>query len=543
MKKIISLTITFAKESYQNLNLWNKKTGKVNKKSTFFWLLGILFLGISYISYSIIKLLIKAQRPQLFLNCYFLVTAVLLLFQMILICANVFFFSKDSEKVLYMPIKPIELLITKFNILVFMLYATEIIFCIMPFTLYGLMTHSHLSYYLWEIILLSIFPVLIVTIVSICTFLIMKFFRYIKNKQTSQFLISMVLLLIFSLMVFFAIQKGFHVDTNRLFEVNKYFLIINPSAEILANPSHIGNVLVSFSKIIFYNIVGIVIFLTVFSKGYIKEILLNMNSITKRKKKFEIKKKFSKKNRMYAYISKEIKNLIREPVFFIQCIFPILTILIMGIIAVKSFFPIFMEMAQKEGVAEIFQNITLDREILCYILIIMQVIDSISNISLTAISREGKNAILMKYIPIDLYKQFKYKNVPQVVLNVVASIVILIMVKYMMPEVEITQFIYIFIIALLINLINSYLMLIVDLRRPNLDWDTPYLVVKRSDNKIFQYVLMILNVLLLMYISNIFKEIAIEVTLIAELIIYLVIFIIIDRCVKKWKNELFNKIN
>ncbi len=50
---------------------------------------------------------------------------------------------------------------------------------------------------------------------------------------------------------------------------------------------------------------------------------------------------------------------------------------------------------------------------------------SISNISLTAISREGKNAIFSKYIPLDLYKQFLYKNVLQTILNIIVSIIVL----------------------------------------------------------------------------------------------------------------------
>lgn len=543
MRKIISLTSIFVKESYQDLNIWNKTEGKINKRSTLFWLIVILFLGISYISYSVIKLLIKVERPQLFLSCYFLMTMGILLFQTILICANVFFFSKDIEKVLYMPIKSIELLITKFNTLVCMLYATEVILCIVPFALYGLMTHSHLLYYLWEILLLAIFPVLIVLVVSSCTFIIMKIFRYIKNKQFSQFLISTILLLIFSLVIFMIMQKVLNSNENRIFEIGKYFFIINPSVEILASPTDVNSVIVSFSKILFFNIIAIALFLVIATKGYVKQILHNMNSLAKRRKKFEIKKGFHKKNKMVSYFTKEIKDLVREPVFFVQCIFPMLTLLLMGIIAINTFFPIFMKIAEQEGVSDIFQNITLNREILCYILIIMQVIDSISNISLTAISREGKNAVFMKYIPIDLYKQFKYKNLPQVLLNIVASIVILMMVKYMMPAMGMMQLICIFIIALLINLINSYLMLIVDLRRPNLDWNTPYLVVKRSDNKIFQYVFMIVNILALMYISNIFNEVAIEIALLGEFIIYFVLFVILDQCVRKWKDKLFNKIN
>ena len=86
-------------------------------------------------------------------------------------------------------------------------------------------------------------------------------------------------------------------------------------------------------------------------------------------------------------------------------------------------------------------------------------------------------------------------------------------------------------------------MLIVDLRRPNLDWNTEYAVVKKSDNKFFQYAFMIVNVLILMYIATFFKETNVMVALVAEFLIYLLVFIILDRCIKKWQSKLFNKIN
>ena len=85
-------------------------------------------------------------------------------------------------------------------------------------------------------------------------------------------------------------------------------------------------------------------------------------------------------------------------------------------------------------------------------------------------------------------------------------------------------------------------MLIVDLRRPNLDWDTAYAVTKRNDNKLFQYVFMILNVLFLLYIAKVFKEVDVQIVLISEALIFATIFIVIDRCIKKWQKKLFNKI-
>lgn len=136
MKKIISLTKVFTKEFYQNLAIFDRTKKKFNKKSIFFWMLAIIFLGVSYVSYEIIVFLKQTGQPEIFLKIYFFILAIVMALQAILVCANIFFFSKDMEKVLPMPIKPAELLVAKFNTLLSMLYVTEAMIALVPFTLY-----------------------------------------------------------------------------------------------------------------------------------------------------------------------------------------------------------------------------------------------------------------------------------------------------------------------------------------------------------------------------------------------------------------------
>ena len=187
-------------------------------------------------------------------------------------------------------------------------------------------------------------------------------------------------------------------------------------------------------------------------------------------------------------------------------------------------------------------SLNFNTEMICIILGILQCIFSLSSISLTAISREGKGAIFMKYIPISYYKQFLYKNVIQVVLNIFVSIVVLGIIYYYIPKIELIDIFLIFIISIFINLINSYLMLVVDSRKPYLNWNSEYSVVKRNDNKSFQYALTIVMILICMYLSNILKNVDVTLTLIIEIFIFMSLFIIIDRIIKNNSERLFNKI-
>lgn len=555
MKKIISLITVFIKEYYQNLPIFDTVKRKFNKKSIFFWLVAIIFFGVSYLSYDIINFLKEIGQKEIFLSAYFPILALLLAFQTILSCANVFFFSKDIEKVLHMPIKPVELLISKFATLLSMLYGTEAVFTVSPLVIYGIMTSSNFVYYLWALLIIAIFPILIAVVISIIIFIIMRFARFIRNKELFQVVISVFLIIAIFIVEFIITNNIFEVDNNKqvtenlvtfndkIQDMNQLFLIVNPTIDILTNTISIDS-LISVIKIIVYNIIGILVFILIGKSTYLKDIIKNIISTDKKNKRrlLKIKKISQSKNISKSYVTKEIKLLVRQPVFFMQCIFPVILLLISGIILVVSVLPAILKAIQDEQVMEALKNFSINTEIVCDILIVLQVLFSISNISLTAISRDGNNATFIKYIPIDLYSQFIYKNIPQFILNLLISIVVLGLFWYIIPHINLGYLLLIFAISIIINMINCYLMLIVDLRRPNIDWSTEEAVVKKSDNKIFQYTLLIANVLFLLYIANIFKGIDIIIAMLIEVFIYIVIFVILDRCVNRWKVKLFNKI-
>ena len=555
MNKVISLSKVFIKDFYQSLPIFDKEKSGFNKRSIFFWMILLLFIAITYLSHKMIKFLIEIGQERVFLDLYFLVIGIILLFQTIIICVNVFFFSKDIEKVFYMPIKPVELLVAKLATLLTMMYATEAVCAVVPFTLFGLMTQANLLFYIWELLTLAVFPILIATFISILTLIIMRSVRFIKNKNLFQFAVTFIMVAIVCVLEYVFLQtvipqnyniqeleEGVNLSEN-LQSVNNYLLIINPSANILADPASL-EAIANFAKILLINILSFAVFVLIGKFTYLKDVLKSMSTYTKKQTK-KIKEKELKKSSgiAKAYIQKDLKLLIREPIFFMQCCLPIIIVLITLLGIGYVIFPVWSQIMENEEIKNAIQSFSFNMESACPILIALQVLFSLSTLSLTAISREGKNAKVIKYIPVELYKQFLYKSFPQIVLNLCITIVALGVIWYVLPQINWVYILMLFVIATVINFINSYLMLIVDLRRPNLDWNTEYAVVKKSDNKFFQYAFMIVNVLILMYIATFFKETNVMVALVAEFLIYLLVFIILDRCIKKWQSKLFNKIN
>ena len=239
---------------------------------------------------------------------------------------------------------------------------------------------------------------------------------------------------------------------------------------------------------------------------------------------------------------KEFKSLFRNPMFFMQCVYPVLIFLVTIIIMSVILVPKLEELFNNEEFIKSIGSLSFDLSVVYLILGGIQILFMMSITSLTAISREGKQAIVMKYLPISYYKQFIYKGIPQIFINMISIIVILSLVFICIPSINVLTKIIMFILAILLNIINSYSMLIVDLIRPKLEWDTEYEVFKQNNNKIFQYAFSVIIILFLMYFNNIFKDVEINTALMITALILLILIILILFIVKKIENKLLNKI-
>lgn len=559
IKNIINLTKIFSKNSFQNPYIINKKTNKINKKSIFVWLIVILMVCVTYLSYEIVNELIKINQEILFLHGLFLLLAVIIIFQVAIACTNVYFFSKDLELILPLPIKPRDLLIAKLNTLIINTYFLEFILALFPLIVYGIYTNAGIAFYIYSVILLFIFPILLTIIISIIMMFLMKLSKFVKNKDIFQIIITLIFIILMFFLEFqvinnIVIKNNGNIATEesqvleqlnnfyeRIKKANNYFLEINYSVDLLNNANKISSIF-NLIKIIFMDFIFFIIFIFIGEKIYLKNILKNysFNNI-KKLEKINLQKKCKKLNKRISYILKEFKNLFKSPIFFMQCIYPVLMMIISLIIILIVTLPNIKAFVNSEIIGD--TNFEFKLNIFCLILSGIQIILTFSNVSITSVSREGKDAIYMKFIPVDFYKQIIYKSVPQIIINMIFILFILILIALVLPGVEFIYYIYMFIISNILNIFNSILMVIVDLQKGNMDWNSEYDVVKQNNNKLYQYVLTIFIVLLLNYFSKIFSDVNLNLACILILIILLIILIIVNKIIKINKNKLFNKIN
>ena len=565
IKKIMELSKIFIKDYFQNLYIFNNDTKKINKKSVFTWLLIISVIAVTFMSYKIINWLENRGQAILFLKVYLPIMATIFMFQAILICSSVFFFSKDLEYILPLPIKPIELLIAKFNNVISITYGMEALFLAMPLLIYGIINAKNFIYYLMMIFVLILFPIFLITIICIIMLFVMQLTKFIKNKDLFQILIVIIMSFILTSGVTYLLNSIFNSNVidieinknneteniqlnsdifyNKLDKLNNYYIVINPCINLLNN-FKLNNLSINLIKLILISTITFFIFIFLGKLLYLKNLLKNIAYINKKKNNKKIIKNKYKKNKIKkSYIKNEFKKLIKNPTFFIQCIFQYIFLICVLLLITNLIMPTIINSFKEEDVINEIGINNFALQCICTIIIIIQIIFTLGNLSLTAISREGKNAVVMKYIPVSIYKQFLWKNIPQILINTIPIIGMIAVIATNIPKISILYYWAGFLISMILNIINSFLMVVVDLRKPNLDWITETSAIKDNGKKLYQYVITIISCLIFVYFMRIFEDVNIIISLLVIIAILIIILVIINILIKKYINKLFEKIN
>lgn len=561
-KNIKNLTKIFIKTDSIFKNIFDKTNKKFNKKSIFFWSIIIVAIGIGYISYQCTDFFYSMNRPTLFLNIFFMFLLYFIMFQTTLTCTNVFYFSKDIELVLPLPIKPIEILISKFNTIVISSYFLEGIIAVMPLIMYGIDTNASLIYYFWMAIILIVFPIFPILIISSIMMIVIKLTKFIKKKDILQIIIVIIFSCIisnsFSMIIneVTEIQVGADVNNEQAYYSEKFvgmidkfnnvenkFLIINPSINVLSEKSVITKIL-NLLLIMLYNIAVFFVFAIIGKLTYMKEILNNIiYNLSKSKEKINLENRCKQKKIWRRYIGKEFKVIFRNPIYLIQSIFPSAILMVIITILVIQLAPGIKGFLETEIIQTQFENFEIDISLIAVILCGIQILFTFSNnISITAISREGKNIDAMKYLPISIFKQLIYKSIPQIILNTIIIVGILFLIQYVDEYFPYTYLAFIGIISIIFSMINSILMIVVDFKRPNLNWDSEYEVIKQNNNKLFQYVWTIIVIVFLVNFSKALKDDNLIMANVSIVIIAVITLVLLCIWLKKKCNKLMEKI-
>ena len=509
-----------------------------------------LFLSIMMIlfSYIVTKQLIKINQAYAFVNILLLMNFFILFAKSVFESLNVLYFSKDLKILLRMPIYPKDILHAKFFNMIISEYQMEVIMLGIPMIVYGILTKVNFLFYIYMFLVLLILPIIPILLTSLIIAIIMRFTNFIKNKNKVLYITMIISMFLmgFVTMIFSNNQtisvSGFRniiLKTNGLAEsIADYFILIKPIMNTLLNYDNIDGL----KNLILYYLESIIcyfIIIFIISKIYLKGAIgttINSDKNTKCEFKELNLKDFESKKISKTYIIKEWKTLLRTPIFCIECvIMPLLYPIC--ILAIVLFL---MQFAKLVGLdlIESFKSIVNSSLGISIFLIVGQVFYMLNFSSIIAISRDSNNAILIKFLPIDLYKQFKIKIRIGILINTLASLIVSIAFLIFTKKLLFT-----FIIFLSLCFIKDKkekCKLLIDLQNPQMNWNSEYTMMKQNTNIMYELFYTFFISGCIFVISKII--IRSSIFLFTIFVITFLINFILSKYIDKKKAKLFKKI-
>lgn len=509
-----------------------------------------LFLSIMMIlfSYIVTKQLIKINQAYAFVNILLLMNFFILFAKSVFESLNVLYFSKDLKILLRMPIYPKDILHAKFFNMIISEYQMEVIMLGIPMIVYGILTKVNFLLYIYMFLVLLILPIIPILLTSLVIAIIMRFTNFIKNKNKVLYITMIISMFLmgFVTMIFSNNQtisvSGFRniiLKTNGLAEsIADYFILIKPIMNTLLNYDNIDGL----KNLILYYLESIIcyfIIIFIISKIYLKGAIgttINSDKNTKCEFKELNLKDFESKKISKTYIIKEWKTLLRTPIFCIECvIMPLLYPIC--ILAIVLFL---MQFAKLVGLdlIESFKSIVNSSLGISIFLIVGQVFYMLNFSSIIAISRDSNNAILIKFLPIDLYKQFKIKIRIGILINTLASLIVSIAFLIFTKKLLFTFII--FLSLCFINVIGEKCKLLIDLQNPQMNWNSEYTMMKQNTNIMYELFYTFFISGCIFVISKII--IRSSIFLFTIFVITFLINFILSKYIDKKKAKLFKKI-
>lgn len=397
---------------------------------------------------------------------------------------NIFYFANDIEIVLPLPFKSSEVIFGKFVALLIEMYIYDLIIVI-PLIAYGVMSNAGIIFYLYSFICFILVPIIPMIICIVLSMIIMRLTNLSKHKDAFK-TISGVLMLV--LVVAFNIYSRNSSSTDSTEALQKFIeqgnnSLIDTVGNIFFTSTLGGKAIIYSSELrgLKYMIITLILSLCLFGLLYVvggniyyKSIMGLSESYSKRENVLEGKKadKSIKRNStIRALMSRDFKVMIRTPQFFINCI------------AMMVYMPLILGIAFFSGnnfsdIEEAFINSNNYGYFFAIVFGFSILAVSGGGSALTAVSREGKDFMISKYIPVPVEEQFKSKLLLSIIVNEAVALVLAIFMIFL--GIPITALI----IGIIISVLSVGLMAIVemflDYRNPKLNWEDPKDIYKKN---------------------------------------------------------------
>lgn len=489
MHNYIALTVVSLKNTFSMFDGKGKKSA-IRKFLPI--LLGVALLPTLFSIYMLagetLKILIPINQSGVIVGLLLMGLAMTIFLFAIFLVPSVYYFSKDIETLLALPLNPQTIVASKFTVTVLYEYLTMAFISIPVLAAYIQHMNPSFIFYPIMVVVLLLLPIVPLIFASVLIMLVMWLIPFAKNRDFFNFL-SGFFALAMALGINFLSTSSTQMSQNAMIE------LLMKGNDSLLNIFRIAIPNISFGiqaliktdlvQLFIYIVIVIAIaaaFLLLASFIYFRGAIgVNETSANRRNlKSAAYKRSTVAGNVIITYALKELKLLIRTPIYFMNCVS---TIVLMPVILLFSL---------KAGGSEFTTVIAMipwnEPVITKYLLTggfaLGLAISSLNLITPTAISREGQNVYFMKYIPVSYFDQMQAKVISGMVISVLGIMFMLFPAAYIVKA-PIILVLMMFGTSLLSAIFMNYLGMIVDIIRPKLVWEQEQSAVKQNLNAAF----------------------------------------------------------
>lgn len=414
-----------------------------------------------------------------------LISSTVILFFGVFSVLNTFYFANDIEQILPLPFKSSEVIFGKFITILIEMYMYALMIVI-PLIGYGILSKAGIMFYIYSILVFLLVPIVPMAIAVLISMLLMRFTNLSKHKDAFTMISGVLMLVVIIVFNIYnqntaggsysaeTIESLMQQGNNSLMDVmGNLFFTSTLSAKALLYSSEL--------KGLQYLAIVLVISLCVFAVLYIvggniyyKSIMGISETYSKRENVFEtnkINKEVKSSSPVKAFIIKDLKMMFRTPQFFINCI------------AMMIYMPVIFGIAFFSGnkidtILEFMRDSANYGYILSIIFGFSILFVCGGGSALTAVSREGKDFIVSKYIPVPIKEQIKAKVILSIAINELAALVIVVVLALLGAP------LILLIMGAIISILSVGLVAVIELfldyRSPKLEWDSEKDIFKKN---------------------------------------------------------------
>ena len=486
MRKYLSLTRVLLKNSRGMMS-----DGK-SKKALNVFIYGVLAVCMIPLGFTLYMMFNTAmaqlqplQQEGAVLALGFHISSLVTFLFSIFLIPSIFYFSKDSETLLALPLPPQTILSAKFSVCLVYEYAFTLIVCVPLYIAYANNAAIGIPYILLALAIFITLPIYPLVLSSIITMLLMRFVPFFKNRDRFN-MIAGILSIILAFGFSFAMNSGtIAEDPNALISMltqgnnsmislfSKIFPAIPFAAEALISSDAL--------QLVYYILItcAALAVLVILGKWLYFKGAIGFSETKSSRKELSAKDfaRVSRHSKVRTYLIKELRLLIRTPVYAINCIGMCVLMPIMLLV-------IFIT-ADADVLLQQLPDITpyLDGMLPYAVLAGMAsgfLFSNLNMISSTAISREGTNISFMKYIPMSLKQQLQAKVLSGILMSVISMLLTMVCVYFLLPIFPLTWYFAAAAASLITIVLGNYASLALDILHPKLVWEQEAAAVKQN---------------------------------------------------------------